>query len=90
MLAVGADDEIKGTAFAPLERHVHAAGVVGDRGDRVAEDVLGSIHSGFVQDAGQVAAEHLDVATGLLGGHPGERKLVPIDEDRGPSANTPR
>jgi len=45
---------------------VHAVPGLGERGDRVAEDVLTGRGGAFVQQAGQVAAEDLDVATAEL------------------------
>jgi hypothetical protein len=81
VLTVGAHDEVEGTGLAALERHVHAVGVVGDRGDRVTEDVFGVVPGRLVEDAREVAAKHLDVAPGLLGRHP--------DESAAPSVHLP-
>lgn len=58
---VRADHQVEAARRAVFEGHGHAVGVLGERGDGVAEDVLGVLPGGVVQDPGQVAPEDLDV-----------------------------
>jgi hypothetical protein len=70
--AVGTHHEVEGAGLRVVERDLHAVGGFGQRGDPVAEDVLGVLVGPVVQDAGEVAAQDLDLATGELRGqrHP--------------------
>ncbi len=58
---VRADDQVEPAGRAGRERHVHAAGVLGKRGDRVAENVFRVVARRLVQRRQQVGALHLEV-----------------------------
>ena len=63
-----------------VERHVHAAVGLGERGDRVAEDVLAAVLRALVQQLGEVTPADLDVAAGELTGDGGERPALRVDD----------
>jgi hypothetical protein len=58
---VGADDQVDGPGRAPFEGHLGAVVTLGDVGDGVAEDVFDVVSGDGVEDAGQVAAEDLEL-----------------------------
>ncbi|WP_248961972.1 hypothetical protein [Sphaerisporangium perillae] len=71
-------ERARGTA---LERDVHAARGLGERGDGVAEDVPASGGGGLlVQQPGQVTARDLDLAAGELAGEHREPAAVRADD----------
>ncbi len=61
MQAVRADDEVDAAGRTALEGDVHSVPGVGERGDRVPEDVLDGVLGALVQDLRQFAAEDLYV-----------------------------
>lgn len=62
MQSVGRHDEVEAAGRRALEGDVDPVVVLGQRGDRVTEDVLHRVLAVLVQDAGEVAAEDLHVA----------------------------
>lgn len=64
MQAIGPDDEIEGARQAAAEGDLDAGRVLTEGGDRVIEDVFGIVAGGFVENAGQVAAQNFDFPTG--------------------------
>ena len=72
---VRADHNVEPPHGTAGERHLDAVPVVGQPGGLVAEQVLGSIAGGVVQDTGQVAAHNLNLrdhplAAEQVGRHP--------------------
>ncbi|SHU76305.1 Uncharacterised protein [Mycobacteroides abscessus subsp. abscessus] len=61
MQSVGADDEVESLIWGPVEADSHAGAVVGQVGDRIAEDVLGAGGAGAIQDLTEVISHDLDV-----------------------------
>lgn len=59
--SVGADDEVEGALRPAAEDHVHAAFVVMEGGDGVAEEELDLVAHGFVKQVGQVPPAHFHV-----------------------------
>jgi len=59
--AVGADNPVVSLLPAVLERHL---AVVAHRGDGVAEDVLGVVAGGLVEDLAEVVPHDLGVPVG--------------------------
>src|SRR6202034_3590289 len=52
---VAANNEVEGAGRGSLELHPHAAGGVGERGDRVAEQVSAAAGGALVEDGREIA-----------------------------------
>jgi hypothetical protein len=87
---VGPDDEVERARGRPEEGHVDAGSGLGERGDRVVEDVLGRRGGALVHDPGQVAADDLDLPAGELAGHDGERAAGGVDHPAVPAVRPGR
>ena len=87
--AVGADDQAERPGLGAGEPDVHAAGTLLEAGDRVAEQVLGALPRGLVQDPGQVAAQDLDVPGEHVGRHLGHRPALLVDHGGAGQAGLP-
>jgi hypothetical protein len=64
--AVGADDQVEPAGGTALEGDRHAIGVLLQRPDGIAEDVLDVVLRHLVQDRREVTAHELDLAAGVL------------------------
>ncbi|WP_240360660.1 IS66 family transposase [Pyxidicoccus caerfyrddinensis] len=62
MHSIGAHDAIEPTRRRSFDAHLDSVGRLGQRLDRVADQVLGVIARGVVEDAAQVAAQDLKVS----------------------------
>ncbi len=85
--AVGDDHRVEAAGGAVVELHVHAGAVVVQTGDPVAEHVLGARGGVVVEQAGELAAQDLQLGRGAAGvvgarGEAGERTAGVVDEVR--------
>ena len=61
MQAVGADDDVEAPARTMLEADV---AIIGDRGDRVGEEILDVAPRGVIEDLAEIVTHDLDVVVG--------------------------
>ena len=64
MHAVGPHDQVEAARLAALEGDLDAVLALADVGDGVVEEVLDVVAGGGLEDAGQVAAQDLDLGDG--------------------------
>jgi hypothetical protein len=61
MKPIRANDEIEAARERPLERHVHAPPILGERGNGVSEDEFSVVPACVMEGGGEIAARQLDV-----------------------------
>ncbi len=77
---VGADDQVEPAGRAALEGDLDPVRGLGERRDRVSEDVLDQVLGALVHDPGQLAAEDLHVAAHHLGRQVHARAAVGVHD----------
>src|SRR4029453_12855578 len=83
--AVGPHDQVEAARLAALEGDLDAVLALADVGDGVVEEVLDVVAGGGVEDAGQVAAQGLDLGDGAarvaqeVEGHAGQPLVGGVD-----------
>jgi hypothetical protein len=77
---VAAGDEVEGAGRGVLELRMHTVRGLGERGDRVTEQVFAAVGGALVEDGGQVAPQDLHIAAEKLAGHDGQLSPGRVEE----------